>query len=269
MFTRLFISFMSIIFILVLVGEYSIWNIKDTNEYIQHISFISYPVNQYAIELDRGADYLWIGTFLYASGDTSFGKQYIKNGKRMMEESIENLNGLNVQMSEILPKEESVLETQQKVIDIIDTDPESKNKIEFGLRLLQQRIGALDVELDDLAEHSQEEMTKGIDSLTFAKERGETTIKLTLILIIVSLLISSILSVFLSRSVSKPLKELSQTVDEISRGNFNVDIKKTSNIKEIATLEDSLRRIIVSMKLAVLRLQERKETAPVSSKNKK
>jgi len=72
------------------------------------------------------------------------------------------------------------------------------------------------------------------------------------ILISVVLVLGLVIAYFISKSISKPLDKLSQSIDEISKGNFNVQIEKTGNIEEINTLVESLSRIMKTMKLAVL-----------------
>ena len=52
--------------------------------------------------------------------------------------------------------------------------------------------------------------------------------------------------------VGKPLRRLTDSVDEISRGNLKATLGK-SGIDEVQSLTDSLSRIIASLKLAVLR----------------
>ena len=55
-----------------------------------------------------------------------------------------------------------------------------------------------------------------------------------------------------SNSVTKPIKKLTQNVDTITKGNFDVKLDRSS-IFEIQTLTSSLNRILASMKLAILR----------------
>jgi len=61
-----------------------------------------------------------------------------------------------------------------------------------------------------------------------------------------------ILTLLFSRGISKPIDELSDTVDEISKGNFKTEIKEKSKINEINKLAKSLSRVMKTMKLAVL-----------------
>ncbi len=79
------------------------------------------------------------------------------------------------------------------------------------------------------------------------------------------------LGLFVSYRITKPLKKLTGTVDEISKGNFNVNIEKGSSIKEIRVLQDSLSRVMITMKLAVMETGEKvkkeisgkKESSPI------
>jgi CHASE3 domain sensor protein len=72
-----------------------------------------------------------------------------------------------------------------------------------------------------------------------------------LIALIVSILFSISLGIYISRKIGDPITKLTQAVDEISKGNFKVDIEKSGSIDEINTLSDSLDRVMTTMKLAV------------------
>jgi signal transduction histidine kinase len=73
---------------------------------------------------------------------------------------------------------------------------------------------------------------------------------MTLIMIggIISIIVI-IVGLFISRSISKPILKLKQAANEISKGNFNVDIKETSRNDEIAELSsqfNTMKESIVS-----------------------
>lgn len=73
-----------------------------------------------------------------------------------------------------------------------------------------------------------------------------------MVLIVLFTLATLALALFTARLVSKPLRQLTESVDEISRGNLRAAFVKSS-IDEVQSLTDSLARIIASLKLAVLR----------------
>ena len=55
-----------------------------------------------------------------------------------------------------------------------------------------------------------------------------------------------------ARIVTNPIKKLTQTVDEVTKGKLDIQLPK-SNIKEVQSLTDSLNRILASLKLAILK----------------
>ena len=57
---------------------------------------------------------------------------------------------------------------------------------------------------------------------------------------------------FISSQISKPLKDLTSNVKDITQGEFSIKLNK-SRIYEVQVLTDSLNRILSSLKLAILR----------------
>ena len=118
-------------------------------------------------------------------------------------------------------------------------------KIMDDIRILIDEMGAEEMIL--LEERSQVPI-----------EARQTTNILLTVLLVVSLLIGGGIAFFIARLISKPIKELTQTVDEVTKGKLDVQLSK-SNIFEIQNLTNSLNRILASMKLAILRTGVRKE----------
>jgi HAMP domain-containing protein len=71
-------------------------------------------------------------------------------------------------------------------------------------------------------------------------------------LIILLVAIFSFLGYLLAGVIIKPIRRLSEKINEITKGNLDVQLDKASS-KEIQALTDSLNRILASMKLAILR----------------
>jgi len=82
----------------------------------------------------------------------------------------------------------------------------------------------------------------------------------------VLLLIVLIITFFLSKFISNPVRKLTSTVDEISRGNLEVQLEK-GKIKEINVLIERLNIILASMKLAILRTGRSKEDMGLRTKS--
>jgi methyl-accepting chemotaxis protein len=86
-----------------------------------------------------------------------------------------------------------------------------------------------------------------------SNEIAAAAIRLTLIVSIIAIFFAIAFGIFISRRITKPIGKLSGTVDEVSKGNFDVEVDTKTGLKEINVLADSLNRVMVSMKLAVLR----------------
>ena len=66
------------------------------------------------------------------------------------------------------------------------------------------------------------------------------------LIVLVTFFVSFIMSYFISR----PLEKLTKNIDEISKGNLKVEMEK-SEIFEVNKLTNSLKRVMVSLKLAI------------------
>jgi PAS domain S-box-containing protein len=84
----------------------------------------------------------------------------------------------------------------------------------------------------------------------FASVKKLQTNTTMIVLVIVILMI--ILIFVMTKPISKEIKNLADDINIITKGNLDVQLKKSS-INEIRTLTDSLNRILTSMKLAILR----------------
>lgn len=60
-----------------------------------------------------------------------------------------------------------------------------------------------------------------------------------------------LITFFLNAHITRPIKDLSKAVDELSKGNFETKINTETGINEIDVLAQSLNRILASLKLAV------------------
>ena len=134
------------------------------------------------------------------------------------------------------------------------------------IRELEEFEHGLDTILGERIESEQRELKEQEENVLKTKKQAIDTI---LILIIFEVILAIGLGLFTSRFISKPLDKLSHSVDEVSRGNFDVQIKMVSKINEINNLADSLNRVLVSMKLAVLRVGIKKAEMGIQTEQAK
>ncbi|MCX6670382.1 MAG: hypothetical protein NTX92_00485, partial [Euryarchaeota archaeon] len=79
----------------------------------------------------------------------------------------------------------------------------------------------------------------------------------TLFLVLI-LFITLSVALAISYFISMPLVKLTENIDEISKGNLDVELEK-SEIYEINNLTNSLDRVMASLKLAINKVGVRKE----------
>ena len=82
--------------------------------------------------------------------------------------------------------------------------------------------------------------------------------KLIIIVVFLVLLLSSLVMLGLSKLLSRHLVKLTSDIEQITKGDLNIILKK-SNVDEIQSLIESLNRILASLKLAILRTGATKE----------
>ncbi len=86
----------------------------------------------------------------------------------------------------------------------------------------------------------------------------DNLVNATIIIIITFCIFIGLLIFVLSRSIAMPINNLSKSISLITKGQFDVQIKR-SELTEIAGLGDSIERILSSLKLAMLHYDISKE----------
>lgn len=89
--------------------------------------------------------------------------------------------------------------------------------------------------------YSHDITMKIVDNETIAKQLLELQ-KYTIFVAIIAILAASQLTIFFSYSITKPIKKLVNACDEISKGNFSIDIEYDGK-DEIALLKDAFLRM--------------------------
>ena len=80
----------------------------------------------------------------------------------------------------------------------------------------------------------------------------------------VSLIMVVILVMIINSLIVEPIESITNKVNKISKGDFSIEIESQNVNDEVALLTESLKRIISSMKLAVLRTGTNKEEFKIS-----
>lgn len=251
--------FGALMFVMLLVATSNVLighNLMETNLAINRFSNSSLPISIAATEAEDGVYNLWLGAFIYSTGEEALGQQYKKDGEETIDESLDELEKLGIQTEELRYKYEKVLESHKKVTQTVDYYPNDYEKTTASLNLLQQRANALEFELSMLAEESKDNMLLTLNTVDLAAKNNEQALNLNIITFVVLFLSTTLIAIILSKSISLSLNSLASTVDSISKGNFKTRLGKTSTITEIKNLSGALERIMKTMKLAVLEKHE-------------
>jgi methyl-accepting chemotaxis protein len=75
-----------------------------------------------------------------------------------------------------------------------------------------------------------------------------------LVLLTLTLLFVGLVSFFLAQRLTRPIRSLTRTADEISRGNLKATIREASRADEIGALARAIDRMGASIKVAMARL---------------
>ncbi len=258
---KIITGFLVVAFISLATGLYTSNLVQIMENDISNVDDVKYPINQYATNYQRGANQLWLGTYVYANGDVAMGKQFIRNGKAMMIKSRESLSGLlDVnEIAELQTKENSAIASSDQVIGtidkhlsmmVMDENHESKeaheSEIQFNLNLMQQRVSALNLALSSKVDESQEDMEATLDD---AKNNGEQAIFLTRMSLMVSWVLSIVIAVFISLIITKPLTQLTDVSNKISEGNLDVTLPEIKTKDEIYDLNESMKGVLAAVEL--------------------
>ncbi len=189
---------------------------------------------------------------LYQSPDQEHLDEWIESIKKVkvgVDSSILSLEERDAILSEI----DAYEEVAQKMGEIAIRGQEIKDEELVEI----EKINALSKENFQLSLAIEDDIQ---DSIQMNK-------RVLVAVILITLLLAVILGLYMSHLISKPIQKITDAFDEISKGNFNVDIEKGSRIKELLTLQESISRTTASMKLAVLEAMKKKEPTLPQEKN--
>ncbi len=81
--------------------------------------------------------------------------------------------------------------------------------------------------------------------------------KLMLIGIGATLLIAIIVSIFFANTIVKPVRTLTEQMEQISLGNFDIELAETKRNDEIGKLVQAFQRIVVSLRIAMKQIKDK------------
>jgi methyl-accepting chemotaxis protein len=174
-------------------------------------------------------------------------KEAIEKGDEKDKEFFSSVDAANLALVDMEYKAIGLINKGQseEAVKILESDEYWKQKdvYERGLRDYVSRRG----------QTYNEALTVSVEKVDFVTEDLVGNARnMVLIFVVIAFGLSIFLGIFISTSISKPLARLTNIVDEVSKGNFKIEIEKIGRIDEVNRLADSLNRIMKTMKLVVL-----------------
>lgn len=200
-----------------------------------------------SIEYLDGARMLQVGVYQSVHGNKEIGQQMIEQGKSQMNMSRILLRQLLrdpsmlLSLSDAEKMEVNVLKSSNDVIMNID----NKTISDKFLNDLQVSVEQFEGKLTDLDVSTENNLQAAIDRSTL---HAKNTIQATYIGIFSALIIALILSFTMATIVTKPIKNLTDVANKVSKGEIGAKVSVESN-DEIGELAESFKRMVNAFKI--------------------
>jgi methyl-accepting chemotaxis protein len=270
---KMIFSFLIVVCIFSIMAATSIYLTTAITKDITIVDENKYPINQHATNYQIGANYLWVGTYIYLNGDVPLGRQMIQLGKDKMTES-------RTALTQYLPSDKiGAFETKEKVAiqgsDVVIASiieqginpvpiEQYDRKIQFNIDFCQKAIDSLNSDLEIEVTNSQKDM---VDNLNIAKTSAQQNINITVTMLIISLIVSILVAYIISIKFTTTLVKLTELADKVTSGEFDAKFPEIKSKDEIADLAGSLEMLITAFKMQKDRIQNAQKPA-VKEKSK-
>ena len=266
--TRLFIVIILLVLSNLVVGMLGIFSLRNTivdNQYMDKLSDMQYIAKQIEFRMagqsndERG---------LLLTGDKQFAKQMEEKSAEIRRscKNYENYrNPLDYKMiDEISKNYDEYWSASQQVIATIDTDPEKAKEIHF-LEGRKIRKEVLDPSFDQFIVQLDKEDVQVQETL---KSESDFRGMMLLVISILAALLGIILGVSILRAILRPLHQLKEQMNHISKGDG--DLTKSITVKnhdEFGEVAASFNQFVQSLREMVSRIGHSSEQVATSSEN--
>lgn len=252
---KLYFGFYMIIAFMIIMGVLSQLIVRDIDkEYQNLIDDRVYKVSVIKDLMNSQKDQTigLRGYLLY--GDKNFLESYeeaqgrVADNLSKLESSIQSTNGKELLERLIISVDELATTTMKSI------EAKSNGDNEKALMLAQagrDRVEALQAaanELIDLQTQEMDKSRKGIDG----KIKG--TEIFIYIIMLVSFILSGIIASFISRSISKPINQVSDVLKHVAAGNLTIEPLKIKNRDEVGTMVNHLNQMIEDLNEVVTKV---------------
>ncbi len=241
--TRLMLGFSVMIVFLIIVGVSGYLSVKNINGNVDDLFTVRLPGMDYLIEADRDLQQLLVSerSMIFAAPDADVFKSLLKDYEENLKQSDERWNkykslAATAREKEIIPKYEQARREwegiSRKVIDgrLANTEEGTKESIEITLGVAKAKFEVMREYINELTELNLAEAQKAHDE---AMKTYSNTRMILLIVIFVGILTGIGLIWMISRSVTKPLREVVDSMTDAAN-------QVASASSEVASASQSL-----------------------------
>lgn len=254
---KLGLAFAVILFLLAVSIVVTLLSSKRVLDTSDRIATIQYPsmkaLDQMAIQLFKKRTIYDQYFLTKRASDKRKIEQIEKEFEKYFKQAAELSPNMEVKdkLSPLLKKYNSIFET---VIEYMDKYPDNLTGIMRKVAIADQYFNdELMPVINELSQQKSEATDNLVNDLQNNLKRSNN---LTLIVGIIAIVLGIILASILSRGITKPVKELTAAVDEISVGKVDTEIEVKTH-DEIHHLAVSIDRMRKSLKKAMERLQRK------------
>ncbi|TXC85874.1 methyl-accepting chemotaxis protein [Metabacillus litoralis] len=130
------------------------------------------------------------------------------------------------------------------------------------IKASRQQIEVVESHISKLVEMNQNNASKAAEQ---GKEIFVNSMTITIVLIAFVLTAAIIMGILLARSISKPISEVSASVNQVAQGNLTIEPIIVKNKDEIGTLANDFNKMTNSLRMLILQVMENSEQVASTS----
>ena len=130
------------------------------------------------------------------------------------------------------------------------------------IKASRQQIEVVESHISKLVEMNQNNASKAAEQ---GKKIFVNSMTITIVLIAFVLTAAIIMGILLARSISKPISEVSASVNQVAQGNLTIEPIIVKNKDEIGTLANDFNKMTNSLKMLILQVMENSEQVASTS----
>ena len=268
---KLVSGFLIVAALILIVGYFGISSNKNVQLEFNKVSEQTVPIIKIEGDLKFSglrivastSEFSSISSEAYGTEAAQEEKELIKNGKESFDNAFKQYEYL---INKFFPDEKEFLEnvrvTGQALKDKSDKIIELKEKGISGQEILQAKKELEEAEqaflktIGAIIAHE----TKELEDRKAEVNNSITTAQNTIFIVSgIILIVAIVIGLFIARSISVPIQKLTKSIDDISMGILDVEIRGKDRNDEIGKLAQAFERTIVSLKLAMKKAKPSEE----------